>query len=271
MERIKNKFRELKEINKKALVAFISACDPNLKFSQEILNKLPSYGADIIEIGLPFSDPMADGPTIQKSSQRAIKSGFTVDKTLNLIKNFRKLNKKTPIIFMGYFNTIYQYGLKNFFQKSSNFGVDGVIIVDLPPEEEFLIDDFIRSTNINIIKLITPTTSKERLKTILKSAGGFLYYVSIMGITGTKKPSMKDVKNAVELIQKNTSMPIVVGFGINNVMQISKISKFADGSVVGSSLVKIIEKSVENKQKNEKTLSNIKKFIQELNHGCYTN
>ena len=264
MNRIENKFAQLDKESRKALVTFISSCDPSLECSQEILNALPSYGSDIIEIGLPFSDPMADGPTIQRSSQRGIKSGFTVNKTFNMVNNFRAKDKTTPIIFMGYFNTLFQFGLKSFFSRSKQNGVDGVIIVDLPPEEEGLINEFLKKYKISIIRLITPTTSEKRLKTILKSANGFLYYVSIMGITGTKVPSLKKVKKAVTIIKNNTKLPVVVGFGINNSSQISEISKFADGSVVGSSIVKIIEDTLDRKIPNKLILKKLKKFLNSL-------
>ncbi len=264
MSRIEKKFNELKNEKRKALVTFISSCDPNFQSSQKIINSLPSFGADLIELGLPFSDPMADGPTIQKSSQRAIESGFNIKKTFKLVQNFRKINQTVPIILMGYFNTIFQYGLSNFFQDSNSFGVDGIIIVDLPPEEEHLIQNFVLKNNLSIIRLLTPTTSEKRLKKILKNARGFLYYVSIMGITGTKKPSIQSVKKSVNIIKKNTNLPVVVGFGVNSRKQISSISKFAEGSVVGSSIIKIIEEDYKENIVIEKTLIKIKKFLMDL-------
>jgi len=271
MNRIKNKFLQLDKEKKKALITFITSCDPNIECSQEIINALPMYGSDIIELGLPFSDPMADGPTIQKSSQRGIKSGFTLNKTFNMVNNFRAKDNTTPIIFMGYFNTLFQFGLKNFFSKSKESGVDGIIIVDLPPEEERLIYKFVKKYKISIIRLITPTTSEKRLKKILKSANGFLYYVSIMGITGTKVPSLKNVKKSVTIIKKNTKLPVVVGFGINNSEQISKIEKFADGSVIGSSIVKIIENSVLNNFSNKMILKKLKNFLNDLKDDKHIN
>ena len=271
MDRIKKKFLQLSTEGKKALITFISSCDPNLECSQEILNALPLYGSDIIEIGLPFSDPMADGPTIQKSSQRGIKSGFTVNKTFNMVNDFRTKDNVTPIIFMGYFNTLFQFGLKSFFAKAKENGVDGIIIVDLPPEEEGLINEFIKKYKISIIRLITPTTSEKRLKTILKSASGFLYYVSIMGITGTKVPSLTNVRKAVTIIKKNTKLPVVVGFGINNNEQIAKIEGFADGSVVGSSIVKIIENSITKNLSNKVILTKLKKFLNSLKNDNHIN
>lgn len=266
MSRLINKFAELNKNKKKALVGFISAGDPDFGYCEKIMKILPESGIDIIELGLPFSDPMADGPTIQRSSQRAINAGFSLKKTFEMVKKFRLVDNKTPIVFMGYFNLMFQYGIKKFFNSMKKFKIDGLIIVDLPPEENSILQGFHKKNDIDIIRLVTPTTDKDRLKVILKNASGFLYYVSIMGITGTKKPSLKKVNNAVAQIRKQTKIPIVVGFGINNKFQIKQISKFADGSVVGSSLVKIIEESNKNK-----IIENLKKFIKLLNSSCYTN
>lgn len=264
MSRLKKKFEQVESLRKNTLVSFVTSCDPDINSSQKIINLLPECGVDIIEIGLPFSDPMADGPTIQKSSQRGIKAGFNMKKTFKIVQNFRKNDQNTPIIFMGYFNTIFQFGLNDFFSKSSKVGVDGIILVDLPPEEDNLILTYLKKYNIDLIKLITPTTDKKRLKVILRAASGFLYYVSIMGITGTKKPSLEKVKCAVKSIKKETSLPVVVGFGISKKEQISEISEFADGSVVGSSLVKIIEESLDKKISKEKMYLRIKYFLKNL-------
>ena len=200
MSRLKKKFEQVESLRKNTLVSFVTSCDPDINSSQKIINLLPECGVDIIEIGLPFSDPMADGPTIQKSSQRGIKAGFNMKKTFKIVQNFRKNDQNTPIIFMGYFNTIFQFGLNDFFSKSSKVGVDGIILVDLPPEEDNLILTYLKKYNIDLIKLITPTTDKKRLKVILRAASGFLYYVSIMGITGTKKPKEIGTKqNAIAI------------------------------------------------------------------------
>ena len=268
MTRISEKFKELKKRKKKALVSFISAGDPSINVSQKILEILPASGVDIIELGIPFSDPMADGPIIQRSSQRSIHSGFTTQKAFDMVKFFRKNDDKTPIIFMGYFNPIFQFGLKKFFNEASKVGVDGIIIVDLPPEEEEILDPYIEKKNIDIIRLITPTTNNKRLNTILKKSGGFLYYVSIMGITGTKVPPLEKVKNSVEKIKLKNNLPVVVGFGIKTKEQVSSISKFADGSVIGSSLVKIIEDSINSGNKKSLYI-NIKSFLRKLELSCY--
>ncbi len=266
--RIKEKFKYLKRINKKALVCFVTAGDPGKKTYETILEFLPKAGADLIEIGIPFSDPMADGPTIQRSILRAIKAKVNLKYIFNSVKNFRKNDNKTPIILMGYFNPISQYGIENFFLDSSKFGVDGLIVVDLPPEENHLILNHSKKYGIDIIRLLTPTTTSDRLKKILKSTSGFLYYVSIMGITGTKKPMISEVKRSVQRIKKFTSLPIVVGFGINNSKQVKEIGEFAEGCVIGSAIVKIIEDYSLGKLSNLKMQDTINNFLLKINKAC---
>ena len=262
--RIDRKFLDLKKKNKKALACFVTSCDPSLELSEKIINSLPDYGADIIEIGIPFSDPMADGPTIQRSSLRAIKSKSSISKTFNIIKNFRKKDKITPIILMGYFNPIFQFGLNKFFSQGKIVGIDGIIIVDLPPEEDNLIKGQAHNNNIYNIRLIAPTTSKERIKKISNSSRGFLYYVSVMGITGTKKPSINSVKKSVASIKRITSLPVMVGFGINSYEQVKKLNEFSDGCVVGSAIIKIVENSIQKKLPHKKVLENIYNFLKKL-------
>ena len=264
MSRLATTFSCLENKKKKALITFVSANDPDFITSKQIIFNLPNYGADIIEIGLPFSDPMADGPTIQRSSLRGIKAGFNLDKTFKLLSLFRKKNNKTPLVLMGYFNTISQYGVEKFFSVAKSSGVDGLILVDLPPEEHNHLMSMEKKYNIDIIRLVTPTTDEKRLKLILKNATGFIYYVSISGITGTKKPLISRVNNAVNKMRKYTKLPIVVGFGIKYKDQIDKISKFANGVVVGSSLVSIIEDSAKNNYNTQKTLKNIEIFMKSL-------
>ena len=266
--RIEEKFKYLNKKNKKALVCFLTAGDPNKKISAKVLSLLPESGADLIEIGIPFSDPMADGPTIQRSSLRAIKSGINLKQILEMVRDFRKNDSRTPIILMGYYNPIFQYGLKNFFIDSSKSGVDGIIAVDLPPEENSLIYDYSKKFNIDIIRLLTPTTDIERLKKILKSTSGFLYYVSIMGITGTKKPSITLVKKSVNKIKQLTSLPVVVGFGINNSKQVKEINKFSDGCVIGSALVKILEGYQMGKFNYREMKTRVNIFLSKLNKAC---
>jgi tryptophan synthase alpha chain len=265
--RIETKFLELKNLNKKFFACFLTSGDPTNKIFENLLLLLPKLGSNLIEIGLPFSDPMADGPTIQRSSQRAIKSGINIKKTLNTIRKFREHDSSTPIVLMGYFNPIYQFGLKDFFYKSNKSGVDGLIIVDLPPEEDSLIKNLSEEYNIHNIRLIAPTTSKERIKKISKSSRGFLYYVSVMGITGTKKPSINEVKKSVDSIKKISNLPVLVGFGINSYDQITKINKFADGCVVGSAIIKIIEEAIEKKEQEKKILEKVANFLLKLNRG----
>ena len=269
MSRLSERIQLLKNKKKSALVSFISSNDPSYILSNKILSILPNCGVDIVEVGLPFSDPMADGPVIQRSSIRGIKAGFTVKKTLEMIKNFRKNDNVTPVILMGYFNTIYQHGLKKFFIEAKKSGIDGLIIVDLPPEENGILIPFVKQFQIDLIRLVTPTTDSKRLKTILKDASGFLYYVSVLGITGTKKPSLDKVQQSVKKIKKHTKLPIFVGFGISKVAQVSKISSFADGTVVGSSLVKIIEDSIDEKLSQKKMFYKIESFLKKLEKGCY--
>ena len=210
---------------------------------------------------------MADGPTIQRSSQRAIKSGINLAKTFKLIENFRESNRTTPVILMGYFNPIFQFGLKRFFQICEKVGVDGLIIVDLPPEEDSLIKNYTQQYNVYNIRLVTPTTNKERLSKISKSSKGFLYYVSIMGITGTKKPSISILKKSILKIKKNTKLPVLVGFGINNANQVKEINKFANGCVIGSAIINLIEDSKKGNYSIEKTLLEIKLFLSKIKKG----
>ncbi len=264
MNRLRDKFSYLENKNEHALIAFVSANDPNYNTSKQIILNLPIFGVDIIEIGLPFSDPMADGPIIQRSSLRGIKSGFNLNKTFDLISFFRCKDKKTPIVLMGYFNTISQFGIKKFFSKAKNCGVDGLIVVDLPPEEHEHLMNMENKFGIDLIRLVTPTTDEKRLKLILKNATGFIYYVSVSGITGTKRPSISSVKSAVSRIKKFTKLPIVVGFGIKYKSQIEQISRFADGVVIGSSLVTVIEESWVGGRNTKETLKNIEIFMESL-------
>ncbi len=262
--RIDIKFDELRNNNKKALITFVTSGDPNQNLSKKILDVLIHNEIDVIEIGFPFSDPMADGPTIQKSSQRAISSGSNLNSTFELASYFRVKEKKIPIILMGYFNPIFQFGLEKFFKKCNKVGIDGLIVVDLPPEENRYIESYTRKFNVHNIRLITPTTNKERLKSILKHTNGFLYYISVMGITGTKKPSITLVEKSVNKIKKHSKLPICVGFGITSKKQVQEINKFADGCVVGSAIVKHIENYSQGRVTQSKMLSNISDFLTKI-------
>ena len=264
MNRIKTTFDQLNKDNKKALGIFVTAGDPDFETSLKLITNLPDSGVDFIEIGMPFSDPMADGPSIQLSSQRALKSGMNLKKCLSLIKIFRDKNSHTPIILMGYYNPIYKFGKERFIKKCIELGVDALIIVDLPPEEDHYINIYTKKYNVHNIRLLTPTTHKERLKKILQHTSGFIYYVSVMGITGTKKPSINEVKKSLKKIRKISNLPICVGFGIKNKNQIQSLNKFSDGCVVGSAIVSFIEEFDKGKYSENQMLKNISDFLANL-------
>ena len=241
--RIQQCFANLNIADQVALITFITAGDPNVAISSEILKQLPHAGADIIELGMPFSDPMADGPSIQASSLRALKNGASLNKTLKMVKDFRKEDSKTPIILMGYFNPIYKYGTEKFITHAKQVGVDGLIIVDLPPEESEMHKPT-KKAGLSLIHLIAPTTDERRLPMIIKKASGFLYYVSVTGVTGMKSAKTKHLQPAIGQIKELTDLPIAVGFGIKTSEQARKISKFADAVVVGSAFVNAISKNL---------------------------
>jgi tryptophan synthase alpha chain len=237
MSRIAARFEELKKANRAAFIPFITAGDPDAETTAALLEKLPAAGADLIELGVPFSDPMADGPSIQASSQRALKAGMTLVKVLELVRRFRKVHAKTPLVLMGYCNPIHKYGTARFVKDAAEAGVDGLITVDLPPEEDEVLRIPAAVHGVDIVRLATPTTDAERLKTILDGAGGFLYYVSITGVTGTKSFSEGNVHAAVAGLQGATGLPCAVGFGIKSPENAAAVAKFADAAVVGSAIV----------------------------------
>ena len=238
-----------------------------LPISNKIIENLAVSGADIIEIGMPFSDPMADGPTIQQSSLRAIKNGTDLKKIFSICKNFRKKNNLTPLILMGYYNVVYHFGIDNFINSCERVGIDGLIIVDLQPEEDSELFEKIKSKNIDLIRLVTPTTDENRLKTILKNASGFLYYVTITGVTGQHSANINELQESILEVKKQTNLPILSGFGINNAKQVKEICSFCDGVVVGSSIVKIIEENY-NTKKNQ-IIPLVSKFIINLKTGTH--
>ena len=263
--KISKLFMELKKVKRSGLGIFITAGDPNFQISEKILNELPINGADFIELGMPFSDPMADGPSIQASSLRALKSGMNLKKTLLMVKNFRKKNNNTPIILMGYYNPIYSYGVNNFLQDSKDCGVDGFIVVDLPPEEDNELFYPAQKLGLDLIRLVTPTTNVERLKYILKEARGFIYYVSVTGITGTKQASIEKIQPAIKKICLQTDLPIGVGFGISTKKQVKAVSEIAQAVVVGSHIVKIIENAcLNNKIIESEIVSDIMNEVKHL-------
>ena len=237
MSRLKARFSELKAANRKAFVPFISAGDPDFDTCLAILEKLPGAGADVIEIGMPFSDPMADGPAVQASSLRALESGASMVRTFELLKRFRKNDNKTPIVLMGYFNPIHAYGTARFAKDAAAAGADGLIVVDLPPEEDDVLRVPAQAQGLDMIRLATPTSDDARLTKILDGASGFLYYVSITGVTGTKAFDSTAVAAAIARIRKSTTLPLAVGFGVRTPEQAREIAGIADAVVVGSAIV----------------------------------
>jgi tryptophan synthase alpha chain len=242
VSRIAARFAELKEQNRAGFVAFVTAGDPNYDTSLEILSGLPQAGADIIELGMPFTDPMAEGPAIQSSSLRALKAGQTMTKTLAMVRSFRQGDAATPIVLMGYYNPIHSYGVEKFSRDAQAAGVDGLIVVDLPPEEDQELRGPAQAAGLDLIRLATPTTDAERLPAVLDGATGFLYYVSIMGVTGSKNINPADVTAALKRIKAATSLPVAVGFGIKTEADAASVAKSADAAVVGSALVSEIGK-----------------------------
>ena len=247
MSRIDDLFADLQSRNRKAFVAFITAGDPDVQMSAEILAGLPAAGADIIELGMPFTDPMADGPAIQAASQRALATGQTLKGTLNMVADFRAGNDTTPIVLMGYYNPIYHYGVDKFIAEAKQAGVDGLIIVDLPAEEDDELCLPAMQAGLNFIRLATPTTDDKRLPHVLKNTSGFVYYVSITGITGAAAPQQQAVADNIARIKQQTELPVCVGFGIRTPEQAAALAASADGVVVGSALVDIIAETAENR------------------------
>ncbi|MEH6524838.1 MAG: tryptophan synthase subunit alpha [Sneathiella sp.] len=235
--RIDRRFAALKAEGRAAFVTYIMAGDPNFEASLEIVRGLPKAGADIIEVGLPFTDPMADGPAIQQAGLRSLAGGMTLKSTLRLVSEFRKSDDDTPIVLMGYYNPIYAYGVDSFLTDALAAGVDGLIVVDLPSEEDAELCLPALKAGINFIRLATPTTDDKRLPAVLANSSGFLYYVSIAGTTGAAAPKASDVAIAVNRIRKTTDLPIAVGFGLRTGEQAAEIAKIADGVVVGTALV----------------------------------
>jgi len=235
--RIDKRFDALKEQGRAGLVTFITAGDPDLETSLALMKALPEAGADIIELGMPFTDPMADGPAIQLASQRALKAGQTMEKTFDMVRAFRKDDDETPIVLMGYYNPVYVYGNERFLKEAKEAGVDGLIIVDLPPEEDDELCIPAMEAGLNFIRLATPTTDAARLPKVLANTSGFLYYVSVAGVTGTKAPDIASVGEAVARIKAHTDIPVAVGFGVKTPEQARAIGEVADAAVSGSALI----------------------------------
>jgi len=265
--RIANKFDLLEKEGRSGLVAFLTAGDPNFEISLQTLRELPASGADVIELGMPFSDPMADGPVIQASSQRALKAGINLKTIFSIVESFRAEDTETPIVLMGYYNPIYIYGIERFVSDAEAAGVDGLIIVDLPPEEPEMLN-IMGNSKIQFIYLITPTTNDERLSKVIKHASGFIYYVSVTGITGTKTASSEHVELALSRIRRYTDLPIAVGFGIKTPEQATKIAKYADAAVVGSALVSRVEDNLDaNGKPTSGCVTAVLDFVGQISEG----
>ncbi|MGI9310936.1 MAG: tryptophan synthase subunit alpha [bacterium] len=266
-DRLTRKFAELRQQRRAALVTFVTAGDPDFDTATEILRGLPAAGADILELGMPFSDPMADGPAIQAASLRALNAGMTLRKTLQMAREFRRADARTPLILMGYYNPIYRYGNRAFIDDALAAGVDGLIIVDLPPEEDDELCHPCLTAGLHWIRLTTPTTDDARLSIVLERSSGFVYHVSIVGITGTSSAQQRNVEQAVAAIRARTDLPIAVGFGIKTAQQVRDIATIADAAVVGSALIERIAQGVENESDRTAIAAQAHAFVRELAKG----
>ena len=235
--RIERRFRALAAAGRGALVTYVTAADPDVETSRAILTGLAAAGADVVELGLPFSDPMADGPAIQRASLRALRNGGSTRATLDLARSFRQADGDTPLVVMGYYNPILAYGIERFAADAAGAGIDGLIVVDLPPEEDAALRAAADHRGLRVIRLATPTTDDHRLPTVLADTGGFVYYVAITGITGTRSAEAAVLNQAVARLKAATALPVAVGFGIRTPEQAAEIVRFADAAVVGSAIV----------------------------------
>lgn len=265
MSRIDTTFAALRKNQETALIPFLTAGDPDIATTAKLIRTLADNGADLIELGVPFSDPMADGPTIQAASERALAAGATVEKVLQLVADVRN-DCQVPLVLMGYYNPIFRYGAERFANAAADAGVDGLLLVDLPPEEVGEISDVMQAAGIALITLLAPTTPPERMQRLAAAAEGYLYYVSMTGVTGTQKITPADIRVAVENIQSMTDVPVGVGFGITTAEDARAVGEFADGVVVGSALVKIIAEYAQ----SDELLPRVGRFIAELKQGLAT-
>ncbi len=261
MTRIDAKFADLKSKGKKAFVSYVMAGDPDFETSLELVKGLPGAGVDIIELGLPFTDPMADGPTIQLAGQRALDAGMTLNKTLDLARQFRETDDTTPIVLMGYYNPIYSMGVDAFLAAAKAAGIDGLIVVDLPPEEDDELCLPAQAAGLNFIRLATPTTDDQRLPRVMQNTSGFVYYVSITGITGAAEAQADDVGPEVARLKAATDLPIIVGFGINTPERAETIASLSDGAVVGSAIVSQLAQG--------KSTAEVLAFVKTLSDGAH--
>ena len=266
--RIDARFAELAKQGRSAFVTFVTAGDPDPKTSLDVIKALPKAGADIIELGMPFTDPMADGPSIQAAGLRALKAGMTLRKTLELVRGFRKDDDTTPLVLMGYYNPIYIYGVEKFLGDAKTAGVDGLIIVDLPPEEDTELCIPAMKAGLNFIRLATPTTDDKRLPAVLANTSGFVYYVAVTGITGSASADSNVVGEAVARIKRHTKLPVCVGFGIRTPEAARAIAAKADGSVVGTALVDALKASLDAEDRaTPKTVSAVADLVAALAQG----
>jgi tryptophan synthase alpha chain len=266
--RIDRRFAALAEEGRAALITFLTGGDPDPETSLEILRALPRAGSDVIEIGMPFTDPMADGPSIQAAGLRALKAGMTLKRVLALVSAFREQDDATPLILMGYYNPVYVYGVDRFLSDAKSAGVDGLIIVDLPPEEDAELCLPALAAGLNFIRLATPTTDDRRLPVVLANTSGFVYYVSITGITGAATPDPSRVGAAVARIKRHTNLPVAVGFGVKNAATAETIAKEADGVVVGTALVDALKRSLDGEDRaTAETVSAVADLVAEIARG----
>lgn len=270
MSRIEKRFARLKADKRAGLVAYVSAGDPNPGLGYEILKGLPKAGADLIELGMPFTDPMADGPSVQLAGQRALKAGITVDATFDMVRRFRKEtgDDDTPILLMGYYNLVYQRGVAKFCKDAAAAGVDGFILVDLPPEEVAALKPHAVANGLDTVMLTAPTTDDERLPAVLEYSSGFVYFVSVLGITGTKSASEDSVRSHVERIKRHTKLPVGVGFGIKTPEQAAAVARHADAAVVGSAIVDQVKVALDAEGKPKPDLvAGVLDFVKSLADG----
>jgi len=264
MNRITNKFNELREKERIALVTYITAGDPSLESTEEIVLKLEESGADIIELGVPFSDPMADGPTIQLASERALESGTTLKGVLDTIERIRRVSQ-VPIMLFGYFNPFFHYGLKEFSEDAAEAGADGVLVVDLPPEEAAEFKVHTDKAGLDLVFLLAPTSTTERVELVASHASGFVYLVSVTGVTGVRPDMNYSLDSLADQIKETSGLPVGVGFGVSSAEQVERIAEYADAVIVGSAIVRIIEQYGSNK---DSLLEELSKFINGLSGAC---
>jgi tryptophan synthase alpha chain len=269
MNRIDQCFSALKQKNQSGFVAFITAGDPDEATALALMKALPKAGVDIIELGMPFTDPMADGAAIQAADLRALAAGMTLTKTLNMVREFRKTNLTTPVVLMGYYNPVYCYGAEKFAKDAAEAGADGTIIVDLPPEEDEELRIHTQKAGLHIIRLATPTTDDKRLPAVLNNSGGFLYYVSITGITGAARPDEEKVKKAITRLQQNSKIPVAVGFGIKDAAGAAAMARMADAVVVGSAIVQQIADLAAAKTPSIQLVEKTASFVETLSRATH--